>query len=82
MMRILDNVRTGDWLRITVNGIQKFECVTRTAGLLVETEHHRFTRLGRIWREGKLSIIIAEPASKDEVERWIDERAKQLEPIS
>ena len=73
MLRILDNVRVGDWLKITVNGVHKFECVKRTAGLLVETEHHRFTRFGRVWPEVKLSIVV-QPASKDELERWLADR--------
>ena len=72
MPRILDNVRVGDWLKITVNGARKFEPVKRVAGLVVETQHHRFTRFGRTWPEVKLSII-AEPASKDEVEHWFAE---------
>ena len=65
MMRILDNVRVGDWLKITVNGIHKFERVKRAAGLLVETDHHRFTRFGRVWPEFKLSIVV-QPDSKDD----------------
>jgi hypothetical protein len=72
MPHILDNVRVGDSLKITVNGVRKLEPVKRVAGLVVETQHHRFTRFGRTWPEVKLSIV-AELASKDEVQHWFAE---------
>ena len=57
---------TSKWVtgfRSPSNGARKFEPVKRVAGLVVETQHDRFTRFGRTWPNVKLSII-ASPAAQ------------------
>ena len=73
MPRILDGVKVGDWLSIVANGKQSCERVKRVSGLVVETDNYRFTKYGRTWPTHRPSIM-AEPASKSEVQRWLEKQ--------
>ena len=70
MPRVLDGVKVGDWLTIVVNGVPILERIIRMSSFVVETEHYKFTRYGRIWPTHKPSVMV-EPSTKSEIEGWL-----------
>ena len=67
MIRVLDEIKVGDWLTINVSGKTRMERVQSVTSLFVCTDTYKFTRCGHTWP--KPGGTIARPASIAEIER-------------
>ena len=67
MIRVLDEIKVGDWLTINVSGKTRMERVQSVTSLFVCTDTYKFTRYGHTWL--KPGGTIARLASIAEIER-------------